>query len=334
MKIITLEEHYSDKAYMDEISKFQAERPAMSKEMQESMAFLMKRSFPGEELLDFDKRLEYMDKHHIDVQVLSLATGPSDDTPVEDTVRIIKMGNDITKKHIDEHPDRFLGFASLPMCDPEAAAQELERCVKELGFKGVMMAGRHKGRFFNEKEFFPVFEKAAELDVPIYIHPAMPPMAVQQANFLSDNYSFIVGCEFATAGYGWHVEAGIQLVRLILSGVLDKLPNLKFIAGHWGETIPAFLERMNAILEQEITGLNKEFIDYYKESVYITPSGILSNNQLEYLVKVMGADHILYAIDYPYVVPDNAYEFLADSNLTDEEKELIAHGNAERLLKL
>ena len=161
------------------------------------------------------------------------------------------------------------------------------------------------------------------------------PRAVQQANYLSDNYSFICGSEFATAGYGWHVEAGIHLVRMILSGTLDKLPNLKFISGHWGETIPAFLDRMNEILEPEVTGLKKNFKDYYKEHVYITPSGILSTDQLEYLVKVMGADHVMYALDYPYVELNDPYGFVVNNpNLTEEEKELIMYKNAERILHI
>jgi len=121
---------------------------------------------------------------------------------------------------------------------------------------------------------------------------------------------------------------------MILSGIFDRLPNLKFISGHWGETIPAFLDRMDTILDKEITGLKKNVSEYYKEHVYITPSGIMSNDQLEYMVKVMGADHVMYAIDYPYMKPDNVYEFLMDSTLSDEEKELIAHGNAERILHL
>ena len=119
-----------------------------------------------------------------------------------------------------------------------------------------------------------------------------------------------------------------------MSGIFDRLPDLKFISGHWGETIPAFLERMDTIMEQEITGLKKKISEYYKEHVYITPSGIMSNDQLEYMVKVMGADHVMYAIDYPYMKPDNVYGFLMDSTLSDEEKELIAHGNAERILHL
>ena len=334
MRIITLEEHYADQHIMDENNAFRGEQPALPPEQAEAMKFLMSRAFPGPELLDFEKRVEYMDRNGIDVQVLSVTTPVSDNVPAADAIRIIREANDITKKHMEEHPGRFEGFAALPMIDPEASAKELERCVKDLGFCGAMIAGRSRGRFYNEKEFFPVFEKAEELDVPIYFHPALIPMEIQQTYYMSDAYSFAVGSELASAGYGWHSEVGIQVSRMILSGIFDKLPTLKFLSGHWGETIPAFLERMDTILDRELTGLDKKFSEYYKEHVYITPSGIMSNDQLEYIVKVMGADHVLYAIDYPYMKPENVYEFLMDSSLSDEDKELIAHKNAEKLLHI
>ena len=334
MKVITLEEHYADQRIMDANHSFDKPRPPMPKEREEAMKLMMQRAFPGPELLDFNKRLQYMDEQRIDMQILSMTSPISDDVPKEEAIKIARQANDITKQHMDEHPDRFGGFAVLPMADPEAAAAELERCVKELGFCGTLLAGRYKGRWYNEEEFFPVFAKAAELDVPVYFHPAFVPQEVQNAYYASDNYDFIVAAEFSSAGYGWHVDTGIQVMRMILSGIFDKLPNLKIISGHWGETIPAFLERMDSILDQSITHLNKTVSEYYKENVYLTPSGILSNDQLEYLVHVMGADHIIYAIDYPYVKPDNCYEFIADSNLTQEQKELIAHGNAERILHI
>ena len=334
MKIITLEEHYADQRIMDANNAFNKNRPPMEPEQEEAMKFLMSRSFPGQELLDFEKRIEYMDRNRIDIQVLSMTSPVSDLVPAEEQIRICRQANDITKQHMNEYPGRFLGFASLPMAAPEAAALELERCVKELGFCGVMLAGRYKGRFYNEAEFFPIFEKAAELNVPVYFHPALIPMEVQETYYMSDAYSMIVGSELASAGYGWHSEVGIQIMRMILSGIFDKLPNLKFISGHWGETIPAFLDRMDTILDQEITGLKKKVSEYYKEHVYITPSGIMSTDQLEYMVKLMGADHVMYAVDYPYMKPDNVYEFLTDSSLSDDEKELIAHGNAERILHL
>ena len=121
---------------------------------------------------------------------------------------------------------------------------------------------------------------------------------------------------------------------MILAGTFDKLPALKLISGHWGELVPSFLERLDYMLKPEITGLKKYPSEYYKDNVYLTPSGIFSSMQLEYLVKLMGAEHILYAVDYPYMQPENTYEFLAASNLTQEQKELIAHGNAERILHI
>lgn len=334
MKIITLEEHYTDQRIIDANNAFNVNRPPMSSEQAETMKFLMSKAYPGEELLDFEKRLQYMDENKITMQVLSLTSPVADLVPAEEAVKICREANDITKKHIDEHPDRFAGFATLPMSDPKAAAEELERCVKELGFCGVLLAGRYKGRFYNEEEFFPIFEKAAELDVPIYFHPAFIPSEVQEIYYMSDAYSRVVGAEFASAAYGWHSEVGIQIVRLILSGIFDKLPNLKFISGHWGETIPSFLERMDYMLSTELTGLNKTISEYYKEHVYITPSGIMSNDQLEYIVKIMGADQVMYAIDYPYIKPNNVYDFLMKSNLTNEQKELIAYKNAQRILHL
>ena len=334
MKIITLEEHYADQGIMDANNAYNKNRPALPPEQAEAMKFLMSRSFPGPELLDFKKRIEYMDRNGISVQVLSMTSPVSDLVPAEEQVKLCRQANDITKRHMDEYPGRFLGFASLPMADPDAAAEELERCVKELGFCGTMLAGRYKGRFFNEAEFFPIFEKAEELDVPVYFHPALIPMEVQQTYYMSDAYSYIVGSELASAGYGWHSEVGIQIVRMILSGIFDKLPGLKLISGHWGETVPAFLERMDTILDREITGLEKNVSEYYKKHVYITPSGIMSADQLGYIVRLMGADHVMYALDYPYMKPENVREFLEGSSLTDAEKEQIAHGNAERILHL
>lgn len=335
MKIITLEEHYTDQRIMDANNAFNKNQPKLSPEWAEAMKFLMSRAFPGEELLDFEeKRIPYMDRQQINMQVLSYTSPVSDMVPAKEAVKLCRFANDITKQHMDEHPDRFLGFATLPMADSKAAAEELERCVKKLGFCGVLLAGRYKGRFYNEAEFFPIFEKAAELDVPVSFHPAFIPMEVQEAYYMSDAYSFVVGSELASAGYGWHSEVGIQIMRLILSGIFDQLPNLKFISGHWGETIPAFLDRMDIILDQELTGLKKKVSEYYKEHVYITPSGIMSVDQLEYIVRLMGADHVLYAVDYPYMKPENVYEFLMESSLTEEQKELIAHENAERLLHL
>lgn len=140
---------------------------------------------------------------------------------------------------------------------------------------------------------------------------------------------------FATAGYGWHLDVGLHMTRLILSGIFDKLPNLKFISGHWGECIPFMLDRMDAIMRPETTGLKKKVSDYFHENVWFTPSGILSKNQFEYMVKVFGAEHILWALDYPYVkFNECSTDFLLNAEISDEEKELIAYKNSEKLFRI
>lgn len=325
MKVITLEEHYSDSRIM-EINRRYSKFPVTTRTPHNNLIF--------DDLTDFKKRVQYMDDNHIDVQVLSMTSPIGDHVPTDEAIKACQLANNITKEHINEYPGRFLGFATLPMCDPEAAAKELERCVKELGFCGALLAGRYIGRFLNEKEFLPIFAKAEELNVPLYLHPAFIPPEVKKAYYDSEAYSETVAFELSSVGYGWHSEVGIQVLRLIVSGIFDKFPKLKIIIGHWGETVPCFLDRLDFMLDQKITGLKKNISAYFKENVYITPSGITSTDQLEYVVKLMGAEHILYSVDYPYVNPHDPYGFLMNSSLNEEQKALIAYKNAEKVLNI
>lgn len=325
MRLITLEEHFSAKEIIDENNKFT-----------ETSDFYKSMVFVGSALLDTGEgRLSFMDKHKITMQVLSYTSPVSENVPASEAVRICRRANDILAEQVKAHPDRYAAFATLPMADPEAAAVEFERCVKELGFCGALLAGQYKGHFYDEAQFFPIFAKAAEFDVPISFHPAPINPDIQKYYYTSPEYSPLAAGQFASAAFGWHVDVGIHEVRLILSGLFDKLPNLKIIAGHWGETIPAYLDRLDYMLSAKTTGLRKKVSDYYKENFYITPSGILSAMQFEYMVKLMGAEHVLWAVDYPYIRDGDFYGFLADADfLTQEQKELIAHKNAERILHL
>ena len=325
MKLITLEEHYSDSRIMEINNKYSSYR--ISSTTPHGTGIL-------DDLTNFDKRIKYMDDNNVAIQVLSMTSPIGDKVPPMEAIKACQLANNITKEHIDQYPGRFLGFATLPMCSPTEAAKELERCVKELHFVGALLAGRYQGRFLNEKEFLPIFEKAEELDVPLYLHPAFIPPEVKKAYYDSDAYSEAVAFELSSVGYGWHSEVGIQVLRLILSGIFDKFPKLKIIIGHWGETVPCFLDRLDFMLGKDITGLKRNVSEYFKDNVYITPSGITSNDQLEYIVKLMGAEHVLYSIDYPYVNPNDPYGFLINSSLNDEQKELIAYKNAERLLNI
>ena len=333
--LITLEEHITDERIISENAKFNKPRK-LTKEEQEVADFFRAHTFVGDDLLDIErKRLPHMDNQHIDIQILSYTSPVSDQVPREDAVRICREANDILAEKVKQHPDRFRAMATLPMADPEAAAAELERTVKELGFVGVLLAGQYQEHWYDEPQFEPIFKKAAELDVPVYLHPALINPTIRQKAYMSPSYSPIVGAEFASAGFGWHLDVGILAVRLILSGIFDKYPTLKIVAGHWGEGIPMMLDRMDYMLSQDKTGLKHNVSYYYKNNIYMTPSGIESKINLHTMLKIMGPEHILYAEDYPYIQSKSIYSFLMDDDeLSDEQKELIAHGNAERIYHL
>ena len=334
MKLITIEEHFADTRLAEADAKWRP-KTELTDEQREVMNFFASRMNLTERLGDLSqKRIPHMDSQGIRMQILSYTSLIGDYVPAHEAVKIARDANNLLAARIKEHPYRFRAMASLPLADPEAAARELERCVKELGFVGVLLYGQHKGHWLDEPQFLPIFEKAAELDVPVYLHPALISATVQQAMYMSPAYSAVTGAELSSAAIGWHYDVGIQAVRLILAGLFDKFPTLKVISGHWGEGIPMFLDRMNHQLTPDMTGLEHDFAFYYKRNIYLTPSGIMSDINLRTMVELMGADHILYAEDYPYELPANFHDFLMQSSLTDEQKEMIAHKNVERIYHL
>ena len=332
MKMITIEEHITND---DDLTKMMQSQDDDSD--RDRMKFFKEKATVDGKLTDIEEfRLPYMDSTGIDIQILSYINLASGMLEGEERTNSCIRGNDFLKQQIDKHPDRFLGFACLPLWDVEASCNELERCVKDYGFKGALVQGKFDGHFLDEKIFLPIFQKAAELDVPIYFHPSMPVQEIQDYYYNSNDGSWSeeVANEFGSAAFGWHLDIGIQVVRMILSGVFDKFPDLKIITGHWGEGITFMLDRMDYMMPKSITGLKMNISDYYKENIYITPSGIESQINLEAVTKYIGAEHIIWAVDYPYLRNETVVDFLLNSNLTDEKKELISHKNAEKLFKI
>ncbi|WP_068279426.1 amidohydrolase family protein [Loigolactobacillus backii] len=341
MKLITTEEHistaYANKAIMDYM-KTQPSDPKALQEFGRSFAEgLVAYAVTPEEMQDLDtNRLQYMDKNGIDMQILSYgdaSTNP-DMLPAEQSIPLTKRINDNIAANVKRHPDRYLGFATLPVSDPKAAAQELKRSVTELGLQGALLLGTARGgHFLDEPQFLPIFEMAAELDVPLYIHPSMPSETIRKA-YYSDMNPIGFNAIMATPGWGWHMEAGLHVTRLILSGLFDKFPNLKLISGHWGEFVPYFLERLDDATTPVVGNpLAHPVSYYYKKNVYVTPSGMFTWPQMQLVLTEMGTDHVLWAQDYPYV-KGNAEDFLANTAISADDKEKIAHGNIEKLLKL
>lgn len=182
-----------------------------------------------------EDRLALMDESGIDTQVLSVTTPSLHNLHPEQSVRLARLTNALVAATVAKHPTRFQGFATLPTAAPEEAALELEHGVTRLGLKGTMLCGRTRDKNLDHPDFLPMFETAARLGVPVFVHPQIPQRAVREV--LYSGFGEQVDTAFAAFGLGWHYEAGIQFVRLILAGVFDKYPELQLILGHWGEVV-------------------------------------------------------------------------------------------------
>ena len=279
-----------------------------------------------------DERLRQMDLIGLDMMVLSVTTPSTQALPPEEAVRLSQQANDRLAATIKAHPDRYSGFATLPTPDPTAALEELERSVKELGLKGAMIHSRTGDRYLDKEEFRPILGKAAELGVPIYLHPEIAPRAVRALYY--DGFSDDLSVGFACGGWGWHADTAVASLRLILSGVFDEFPSLNVILGHWGEMLTFYLDRA-ASLGRWTPNLKKSVPDYFRHNFYVTGSGIYSTPYLLRAIEVMGADRVMYSTDYPFQFhPLMGRTFLENAPIAYEDKHKIAHQNAETLLKL
>ncbi|MES2239077.1 MAG: amidohydrolase family protein [Bacteroidota bacterium] len=335
-KIITIEEHFVLKSISQKVTRFYTRQnggiPLNNPVQKELMAIVLPTNDAIEDL--GERRLKFMDESGIDIQVLSYGAGsPQNINDKSLAIELCKEANSTLSDLIKLHPTRFAGFAILPVADPKAAAEELERAVKELGLKGAMLSGTFNGRFFDEPEFLPIFEKAEALNVPLYMHPAIIPKNIAEYYYKSENWSPVSAAMFATAGYGWHLDSGISVVRLIASGLFDKFPKLILISGHWGELVPFYLNRLDDQLGKTLN-LKRKISDYYKSNIYITPSGLFSESQLQFAIAEMGADRIIYSGDYPFLIDKNTRKFLDNASISKEDKEKIGYKNAEKLLTL
>ncbi|MCM1566936.1 MAG: amidohydrolase family protein [Dehalobacter sp.] len=280
-----------------------------------------------------EKWLASMDAGKIDMQVLSY-TAMTQLIPAPEAISIAKAANNEMAERVRRYPDRFAAFATLPWADPKAAAEELERTVKELNFKGVLLSGRPAADaiFLDNPKFEPVLAMANFLKVPIYMHPGFPARTVQEAYYAG--LDPVVSARLSAFGWGWHAEVGVHMLRMILSGVFVKYPNLQLIAGHWGEMVPFFLARLDEALSKEATHLPKTISETFINHVYVTPSGMFTLPHFQFILQVLGADRIIFSVDYPYIGNESARAFLENAPISASDKEKIAHGNAERLLKL
>lgn len=328
MRLITLEEHYRSKLVDEAIGPegdFFRSMNAAGEEMAKRLAKLTNLG---------DERIADMDAAGIDLQVLSHTVPSPELLDASRAVPLAQRINDQMADAMRRYPNRFSAFATLPIADPAAAAKELERTVRELRFVGAMINGVTQGRFLDDVFFSPIFERVESLGVPLYLHPAPPSETIQKAYF--SGLDPAVGRILSIAGWGWHAEQGLHTIRIIASGLFDRFPKLQIIIGHMGEMIPFFLARINAAVTPmaQRAGLKRTVGDYFHENIHITTSGIFTAPPLYLALEVVGADRILFSVDYPYSSNEQGRQFLDKLSLSPADLEKITHGNAERLLRL
>jgi 2,3-dihydroxybenzoate decarboxylase len=273
-------------------------------------------------------RIAAMDEAGIDVQVVSLTQPGCERFAPDIAVPMARDSNDRLFEAI-KHSQRFAGFAALPCGDPDAAAKELERSVSRLGFKGALINGHVPGSFLDERKYWSIFESAQALRVPIYLHPAAPHAAAMAAYY--DGFE-----DLSQGAWGFMVDTSIHFLRLVFAGVFDAFPDLKIMLGHLGEALPFGLDRLDDHSYQAAAhrGLKKRPAQYLKDNLLVTTSGNFSIRAFECARDALGVDKILFAVDWPYESNQAATEFLKQLPVSDEEREKIAHLNAERLLRL
>lgn len=278
-------------------------------------------------------RIEAMEQAGITLQVLSVIGGGAELLDGEDGVRFARDYNDRLAAAAQQNPDRFAAFAHLPMKDPAAAADELERCVRQLGFRGASINGTTDGLFLDAPRFDPLLARAAAIGCPLYIHPGPPPRAVREAYYegLPSVTSFLL----STSGFGWHSETALHILRLVLSGTLDRHRGLKLIIGHMGELLPVLLKRVDENFEAGgETGRQRTVSQTILDQVWITTSGFFDTSAFLAALTAFGTDRILFSVDYPYAKNGAGTAFLNSLPVSPADRERIAHGNADALLGL
>jgi len=324
MKVIAIEEHFITPMYREKVGANEF-RNFYLKSRGEQL---------GHDIVEQNsdlgaKRLAHMDAAGVDVPVLSFGSPGPQAFGAEVAIPMARDANDRLYQAIQKNPARFAGFAALPTADPEAAAQELERCVSKLGFKGAMIHGHTRGSFLDERKYWTIFERAQALGVPIYLHPTHPHPDAVKAYF--QGYE-----DLARAGWGFAVDTSCHFLRIVFAGVFDAYPDLKIILGHLGEGLPFAMHRLNDHTYRAAArrGLKKTPLQYFEDNLLVTTSGNWYEPAFLCTLLALGADNILFAVDWPYEPNTAGIEFLKKLSISDADREKIAHRNAERILRM
>lgn len=326
MRVVAVEEHWTTEG----IDRALRARPVGMRD--ESLALNDRADIPAR-LLDIgQQRIEAMDAAGVDVQIISLAPPAAGGLPSSEAVALSRDANDRASAAMARYPKRLKAMTTLPMSDPAAALAELQRTASEPAHVGIMSYGRSGNRHLDDPAYDELLAAAARLKRPIFIHPQIPPNAVRDASY--SGFDPMTDLALATFGWGWHIEAGIAALRLIVRGSFDRHPDLQIVLGHWGEMLLFALDRIDG-LSNVATHLQRRVADYFRTNVYIASSGMLTPRLLRHALDFTSIDRILLSGDYPFhQLPAGAIdEFLAVLPQPGDRAK-VAHLNAERLFGL
>ena len=275
-----------------------------------------------------DLRLKFMEAGKVSFQVVSHAPGAMSPSQC-------RAANDQLSEAIKRNPERFAGFAVLPVSNPSACAGELTRCINDLGFVGALIDNHAEdGTYFDGEAYFPMFQAAQDLDVPIYLHPTWPTDAMVSTLY-TGNFSLGASKSISSSGWGWHSDTATHVLRLFAAGLFDKLPKLKIIVGHMGEMLPFMLGRI-MMLSPRWGPRERNFKEVWDANIYITTSGYWSVDPMACILRNTPIEHILYSVDYPFGRNEDGLVFMQELEksglVTKEQFEMIAYSNAEKLL--
>ena len=323
MRTITLEEHFATPLFLD--------GPGQDLK-NAALKFEGRGTKLVEPLCDIgDKRIAAMDAAGIDMQVLSLTSPGTEQLDAAEAMALARESNDALAAAVKKNPSRFAGFAALPTMVPDKAAAELESRIRGGGFVGAVISGHVRGRYLDDKFFWPILEAAEALNAPIHIHPTKPPQAVFDAYY--SGFSPLVNDMFGSPGWGWHIETAVHVVRVILGGAFDRFPKLQLVIGHLGEGLMSMFQRLD-VMTPAMTKLQKPITSYLRENVHYTFSGFNFPATFLDLLLEVGVGRIMFSADHPYQSMAAAKAFLEQIPVSAADRERIAHGNAEKLFRL
>ena len=313
---------------------------ATEETLMDSAGFVPDKDWPElrSRLLDIqDRRLRLMDEYQIETMILSLNAPAVQAIPdTKQASEVAQRANDFLAEQIVRQPTRFRGFAALPMQSPELAANELERCVRDLGFVGALVNGFSQVEnpdhavYYDLKQYWPFWEKVQSLDVPLYLHPRNP---LPKDCAIYDGHPWLMGPTWA-----FGQETAVHALRLMGSGLFDAYPDLRIILGHMGEGLPYSMWRIdhrNAWVKTTPKyPAKRKIVDYFNENFYLTTSGNFRTQTLIDAILEIGADRILFSTDWPFENIDHASDWFASASISEADRKKIGHTNAAKLFKL